>query len=91
MIPLLMPATLKDTTLDPKMQQAANVAVRNGLFGYEERHGYRGPVAKAVTPPPGEDGEPVLDAPGGTPTGAQTLISSNGTDGFLTVSLVIKL
>ena len=36
-------------------------------------------------------GVDVLDAPGGTPTGAQTLISSNGTDGFLTVSLVIKL
>lgn len=36
-------------------------------------------------------GVPVLDAPGGTPTGAKTLISSNGTDGFLTVSLVIKL
>lgn len=36
-------------------------------------------------------GVPILDAPNGTPTGEETLIASNGTDGFLTVSLVIKL
>ncbi|MGB0543648.1 MAG: DUF481 domain-containing protein [Longimicrobiales bacterium] len=36
-------------------------------------------------------GVPILDAPNGTPTGGETLIASNGTDGFLTVSLVIKL
>lgn len=40
---------------------------------------------------PAQIGVPVLDAPNGTPTGAQTLIPSNGTDGFLTLSLVIKL
>ena len=40
---------------------------------------------------PARIGVPVLDAPNGSPTGVQTLIPSNGTDGFLTVSLVIKL
>ncbi len=40
---------------------------------------------------PAQIGVPVLDAPNGSPTGAQTLVPSNGTDGFLTVSLVIKL
>ncbi|MEQ8911110.1 MAG: PBP1A family penicillin-binding protein [Pseudomonadales bacterium] len=33
------------TTLDAKLQRAANVAVRNGLFSYDRRHGYRGPEA----------------------------------------------
>lgn len=34
---------------------------------------------------------PILDAPNGTPTGERTTIASKGTDGYLTVSLVIKL
>ena len=32
------------TTLDTRLQTAANVAVRNGLLAYEERHDYRGPL-----------------------------------------------
>lgn len=31
------------TTIDSKMQAAANVAVRNNLIAYDLRHGYRGP------------------------------------------------
>ncbi|BBB28311.1 penicillin-binding protein 1A [Neptunomonas japonica] len=31
------------TTLNSKMQSAANTAVRNGLVNYVKRHGYRGP------------------------------------------------
>jgi penicillin-binding protein 1A len=30
------------TTLDSKVQQAANQALRDGLLNYEQRHGYRG-------------------------------------------------
>jgi len=36
-------------------------------------------------------GVPILDAPNGSPTGTNTLIPSSGRDGFLTISLVIKL
>jgi penicillin-binding protein 1A len=31
------------TTIDSRMQQAANNAMQNGLLGYSERHGYKGP------------------------------------------------
>lgn len=34
------------TTIDAKMQQAANQSLRNGLIAYDKRHGYRGPEAK---------------------------------------------
>lgn len=33
------------TTVDPELQQAANRALRDNLISYDERHGYRGPVA----------------------------------------------
>ncbi len=46
------------TTVDKQMQAAANFALRNGLFAYEERHGYRGPVAKLVPPPAAAEAEP---------------------------------
>ncbi len=47
------------TTLDSRLQDAANAALRNGLVDYEMRHGYRGPVqhVKLSTPPSiGADG-----------------------------------
>jgi len=31
------------TTVDSRMQRAANNALQNGLLAYDERHGYRGP------------------------------------------------
>jgi penicillin-binding protein 1A len=34
------------TSIDGRMQQAANLAVRNGIMGYDRRHGYRGPEAQ---------------------------------------------
>ena len=34
------------TTLDPAMQQIADVALREGLIAYDRRHGWRGPYAK---------------------------------------------
>lgn len=33
------------TTLDSRLQSAAQGALRRGLFEYDKRHGYRGPVA----------------------------------------------
>lgn len=34
------------TTIDSRLQDAANLSVRKGLQDYERRHGYRGPVSK---------------------------------------------
>ncbi len=34
------------TTIDSKAQLAANESLRNALFDYERRHGYRGPLAQ---------------------------------------------
>ncbi len=34
------------TTIDSRLQQTAQQALRNGLLSYDERHGYRGPVAE---------------------------------------------
>ncbi len=33
------------TTLDPKLQDMANKALRDGLIAYDRRHGWRGPLA----------------------------------------------
>ena len=37
------------TTIDPKLQTAANQSLRNALLAYEQRHGYRG-IEKHVDP-----------------------------------------
>ena len=34
------------TTLDPKLQEAADRTLRGGLIAYDRRHGWRGPVAR---------------------------------------------
>ncbi len=34
------------TTLDPKLQDIANKVLRRGLIAYDQRHGWRGPVAQ---------------------------------------------
>ena len=39
------------TTLDSKLQHAANYAVRNGLFEFTRRRGYRGPIATVELDP----------------------------------------
>jgi penicillin-binding protein 1A len=39
------------TTLDSKLQSAANYAVRNGLFEFSRRRGYRGPLATVEADP----------------------------------------
>jgi len=38
------------TTLDPRLQAAARDALRAGLVAYDQRHGWRGPVAQASLP-----------------------------------------
>ena len=39
------------TTLDSKLQRSANYAVRNGLFEFTRRRGYRGPLASVEVDP----------------------------------------
>lgn len=34
------------TTLEPRIQDAANKALRNGIIAYDRRHGYRGPEGR---------------------------------------------
>ncbi|MGI9277298.1 MAG: penicillin-binding protein 1A [Endozoicomonas sp.] len=36
------------TTVDSKLQASANTAVNNGLYAYNERHGYKGPVSNLI-------------------------------------------
>jgi membrane carboxypeptidase/penicillin-binding protein len=39
------------TTVDSRLQEAANQALRNGLLDYDQRHGYRGPIRRLSLPP----------------------------------------
>jgi len=39
------------TTIDSRLQAAANRAMRENLTAYDERHGYRGPLARVELPP----------------------------------------
>jgi penicillin-binding protein 1A len=39
------------TTVDSRLQRAADVALRSALLEYDRRHGYRGPAGKVELPP----------------------------------------
>ncbi len=45
------------TTIDSTLQQRATDAVLNGLFAYDQRHGYRGPEGQLTAPDTAQDGE----------------------------------
>lgn len=45
------------TTIDPRMQEAANSAVRAGLLDYDRRHGWRGASKRVVLRGNEDDGE----------------------------------
>ncbi len=51
------------TTLNEKMQQAADAALRKSLLAYDQRHGFRGPLAQITPPQLDETGEPVAAPP----------------------------
>src|SRR6185503_8118054 len=40
------------TTIDSRLQVGANRAMHDTLVAYDERHGYRGPLARVELPPP---------------------------------------
>jgi penicillin-binding protein 1A len=45
------------TTIDSRLQMASNRAIHETLMAYDERHGYRGPLAHVELPPPTPNGE----------------------------------
>jgi penicillin-binding protein 1A len=58
------------TTIDSRLQGAANRAIRDTLMAYDERHGYRGPLGHVELPNPVEAAE---DAPGPAHVDAEAL------------------
>jgi len=46
------------TTIDSRLQKAANRAMHSTLLTYDERHGYRGPLAHVDLPAGGAESEP---------------------------------
>jgi penicillin-binding protein 1A len=67
------------TTIDGRLQTAANRAVRLGLIEYDRRHGYRGPLAH-VTLPAGLE-----------PAKLDALIGARAAVGILQVAVVTSL
>ncbi|MGB0359967.1 MAG: penicillin-binding protein 1A, partial [Endozoicomonas sp.] len=49
------------TTIDGRLQQAANIAVTNGLMAYSERHGYKGPITNLIESAPEIDWQTQLN------------------------------
>jgi len=66
------------TTIDSRLQAAANRAVRLGLIEYDRRHGWRGPLAK-------------LPDPGEQPEHLEALLASHTTVGGLTPAAVVSV
>src|SRR6195256_5628105 len=67
------------TTIDGRLQAAANRAVRIGLIEYDRRHGYRGPVGH------------VNVAPEGRPDQLDSLVDEYSTVGILSPAVVVSV
>lgn len=83
---------LAHTTLDSKMQAAAQRAVRQSLLEYDQRHGYRGPTGRVDLRPLalGADDSSGTDAGLETPALA-TALASYPPSGDLEAALVISV
>ena len=74
------------TTLDSKMQAAGNYAVRNGLFEFTRRRGYRGPITTIELDPA------ILQGPYAEwPEEAQRALQDYGNPAGLSVAIVTAL
>lgn len=73
------------TTLDSRLQQAANYALRNGLLEYTRRRGYRGPISNVAL------ADDVLAAPFAEWPAAVTDLLQQYVPGGLTAALVTAL
>jgi penicillin-binding protein 1A len=67
------------TTIDGRLQAAANRAVRIGLIEYDRRHGFRGPVGHANV------------APEGRPEQLDSLVDEYSTVGVLSPAVVVSV
>jgi penicillin-binding protein 1A len=67
------------TTIDGRLQAAANRAVRIGLIEYDRRHGYRGPVGH------------VNAVPEGRPEQLDNLVDEYSTTGILSPAIVVSV
>jgi penicillin-binding protein 1A len=67
------------TTVDGRLQAAANRAVRIGLIEYDRRHGYRGPVGHVTV------------APEGRPDQLDNLVDEYSTTGILSPAVVVSV
>jgi len=74
------------TTLDSRLQGAANYAVRNGLFEFTRRRGYRGPIDR-IEPDPAVLGTPFAD----WPEDVQRRLQDYGNPAGLSVALVTSV
>ncbi len=74
------------TSLDSKLQSAANYALRNGLLEFSRRRGYRGPIAH-VDVRPEELAQPFND----WPENLRLRLSEYGNPGGLSVAIVTAL
>src|SRR4051794_13768795 len=67
------------TTIDGRLQKAANRALRNGLVDYDRRHGWRGPLNR-------------IELKGGeTPENLEALLEEYGNIGTIQPALVINV
>ena len=77
------------TTVDSRLQRAANYAVRNGLLAFTRRRGYRGPIARLSDQ---IDPAELHDMPySDWPDTIRVSLSNYGTPGGLQVALVTAI
>jgi len=62
------------TTIDSRLQKAANRAMHNTLAAYDERHGYRGPLAHVDLPGGPAAGTAAVDVPPPEPAALRALL-----------------
>ena len=81
------------TTIDPTMQAAANIAVRDGLLLYDHRHGWHG-VEKEVALGAGDDVAALAAHLSGIPAQSgliPAIVASTAADGSATVVLANRM
>ncbi len=67
------------TTVDSRLQRAADIALRSAILEYDRRHGYRGPVERVELPP--VESQEVVEA----------VLGRHGTVGVLLPALVLAV